>query len=238
MKNDKIKGWISILVTALLLFSMFEIKYLPPIGDLLLKSIGIEPWTRGESSFHIALIYLGVPLFLSLIAVRIYAVERAKMKKRIILLSLIGLICFLNYGTSVSCEIIKKQSEGLMAIEFIGENAELSLSEPMVFDAEITLKNHGSKQLSFTIVLNDVYPKGHLNSMKILNKDGSQATFVLNPGETKTFNITNLNYSLSDAELFSGSLRTSILEVTLGYENQEVCYERGYLFALSHSFYE
>lgn len=58
--SNKLKAYLSIFIFALSLFMLIETQYLPPLGDLILESIGLKAWSNGDVGFHLAIIYFGL----------------------------------------------------------------------------------------------------------------------------------------------------------------------------------
>ena len=217
----KWKAFLSIGVFALSFFMLIETQYLPPLGDLLLESVGLKAWSDGDIGFHIAILYFGFVAVISYIFMKRFAYVQMKMKGITIFLIIIVLLTAFTYATSATAQYIKTNSDGLYAVALVSNDKSRTLnlyssgkndSEPIYnkahyntrdfkvtdFEIDLTLKNYAKNEVTFYIEFEPFMLDGEpLENIKIWNKDGSKAAFTLAPGMTHRFVITEDVYQLT-----------------------------------------
>jgi len=226
--RSKIKGFLSIIIMSLTFFLAADTKYVPALGDPILEFIGLRSWSNDNSGTHLTVTYFGVLFLISLILVRRYAIERLAMKRKRIFIIFVVLVTSYTFITGITAQHIKRTSDGLLAIAYNSENSKLNYEskdyEVVNLEATFTLENYGNQNMKFFISIdNPWFRKDKLDKIVILNSDGTRASFVLQAGETKTFNITPEKYTISGGiTSLNGSSRGGISEIVLSNKEGEV----------------
>ena len=85
------------------------------------------------------------------------------------------------------------------------------------FEIDLTLKNYGKNKATFYIEIEHfMFDEEPVENIKVFNKDGSKAEFVLEPGKTHRFVITEDMYQLTGGiRSEHGSYGLSVNEVIL-----------------------
>lgn len=217
------EAFLSIFLFALSLFMLIETKYLPPLGDLVLEGIGLKSWSNGDIGFHLAILYFGLVSVISYIFVKRFAYMQMKMNGMTIFLILIILLTSFSYITSATAQYIKSQSVGLYAIALVSNDQanrahyETRDFEVTDFELDLSLKNYGKNEVTFFIEFKPfMFDEEPVENIKVFNKDGSKAEFVLEPGKTHRFVITEDMYQLTGGiRSEHGSYSLSVDEVIL-----------------------
>ena len=225
----KWKACLSIFIFALSFFMLIETKYLPPLGDLVLERIGIQAWSNGDTGFHLTVLYFGLVALISYISLKVFA-QALKMKGITIFIIFIVLVTSFSYITSATAQYLKSQSDGLYAIALVrndeANRAHYETRDFKVTDFEIdlTLKNYGKNEVTFFIEFEPfIFDEEPVQNLKIVNKDGSKAEFILEPGKTHRFVITGDLYQLTGGMRSEhGSYGLSVNEVILSNNQGEV----------------
>ena len=226
----KWKAFLSIFIFALSFFMLIETKYLPPLGDLALEGVGLKAWSNGDIGFHLTVLYFGFVAVISYIFVKRFAYMQMKMKGMTIVLILIALLTAFTYTTGAIAQYLKSQSDGLYAIALVrndeANRAHYETRDFKVTDFEIDLKlkNYGKNEVTFFIEFEPfIFDEEPVENLKIVNKDGSKAEFILEPGKTHRFVITDDMYQLTGGMRSEhGSYGLSVNEVILSNNQSEV----------------
>lgn len=236
MKN-KLKAIASLLLMATSLFVMIDTKHFNAVGDTLLKSVGIAPWTGDHTGIHMTVIYFGIVFLLSFPLVRIFFMARYKKSLSHVLVILAILITGMTQMTEMTINRIKADSDGVYSIEYLEEGSyfEYSYDEGKLIDLVVlfTLKNHSQEDRDFKVSLDSNWMRNERDGyIKILNKDGSFATFNLHGKEEETFAMTLLNYNLSDNRVFTGRGGGEIKNLIIEDANHRIKLSDDYFFGL------
>ncbi|WP_069997328.1 hypothetical protein [Cellulosilyticum sp. I15G10I2] len=117
--KKKILGIGSIALASLALFFLISTPYYAPIGDLILKKIGLSAWSHGDTGFHLTLLYGMVLICLGFMGMAEYLYnEYPKTRNKgkwIVLRTRVILVT----GSNKYVEINKSLQLGLKAIQFV-----------------------------------------------------------------------------------------------------------------------
>ena len=186
---------------SVLFFMIIDTKYLPPLGGMLLESVGLKAWSGGDTGLHLTLIYFGIPFLIAYLELRRHHVIHKDFRKLNAFVLFIACVTLLNIGTSFVVQKMKSNMDGLYTIAYIDETGSLkfSYSEQKLNDLhiEFALKNYDDEDHSFNVNLNSKwFEQDRVKPIKILNRDGTLATFTIKAGESKLFVIDQSNYTI------------------------------------------
>ncbi|WDV44724.1 hypothetical protein PV797_14520 [Clostridiaceae bacterium M8S5] len=193
MKN-KILAVTSLLLTIIALSMMLSTRYFPALGDYVLQAIGIEAWTNGK---HIAILYFLIPMMIGLIGINKYCYKQLKIKyKEIVILICISIFIF-NIALNGYAKWSKQNAEGLLSIEFIGEQSmhdfDTNNKEIVKFDGEVKLKNHSNKKQQFHLGIktscNDLYCTSNKYGYVAYNEDNKPLMITLEPNSERNIKV-------------------------------------------------
>lgn len=176
------------------------------LGDKLFLALGITPWTNGQTGMHL-------PFFIAFALFIIGCLEarRAFNSVQTLLLLVILFLIAPSVLTSIKQVYYKTQS-GLNTIEYDTRNSHLQINSEkdnknIDVLASITLSNYGKDTVQFGIKIppdrelldwlhKDLILKAETNST-------GQESFILHPGETKTF----LSYTVLPTNIGNGEAK-------------------------------
>jgi hypothetical protein len=222
--KSKWKGWLSIILMSFSFFMMSERKYSDPLGDYLLKFIGLKAWTQGNARVHLTVIYFGILFVISLVMVRVYAVERFPMKRRVIFLVFIAILQVFTFITDTTIKTVKASEPGLLAIGYIKGDSHIHYSYKnkvlTEFSAKFELTNYSNEVKSFNLAIVPFDVRDQVSLINFYTVEGEKAVFELWPKQSKTFNISledyKVDWNVIHEELGSGG--GSIKEIILSDE--------------------
>ena len=199
--TKKAKAYISILSMAIIFFMNITTKYTRAFGDYVLEFFRIQSWSGNGTGGHLSVLYFGILFFLSIIFVRIYAIERYGMKKRKIFVIFVLLIVLFTQLSGTTAQYIKKNSEDLLSIAFTPDESfiEYSIKENELseFEAYFSLENYSEQIQEFTVGIDSRwYREDGLDRINIVMSDGTKAMFILYPGESKEFKLALPEYRI------------------------------------------
>jgi len=159
-------------------------------GDKIFLALGISPWTNGQTGMHL-------PFFivLALFIIGCFEVRRAFNSVQTLLLLVILSLIAPSVLSSIKPVYYRTQS-GLNTIEYDTRNSHLQINSEtdnknIDVLAAITLSNYGKDTIQFGIKIpanQDLLDWLHKDLiLKAETNSKEQESFILNPGETKTF---------------------------------------------------
>lgn len=221
--SDKNKYYIWLFMFSLFLIIGSSIDGIGTPGDYILRSLGLAVWSQGTTGVHMIAIYMITPIMIGLFEIGIYRrkLEYGRLKTFILF---VIILMSMKTMTVYSFEFVKGQSEGLLAVGFVGKDSGYRIEqnrEEASFDIKVNLRNYSDEKQKFTMTLNN--RRGKLNEdlpLEIYDLYGEKAYFELGSRETRVYHITPENYVVQLAPLsesYSSSSRSGqVSEVILG----------------------
>jgi len=212
---------------SLTLFLPKNTTYLRPLADYLFEYFKFKTWSGDYEGFHLTIVHF-LPLFIiSVFLVRKYSIKELNLNfTKVFLINVILIVAF-SFITDHSVLYIKRQSKNLQSIAITSEENFLTYKyddkDLIEFSARFELTNYSDMKKSFYINLSKEYfTLNGRHPIKILDKDGNNASFSINGNETKVFYINLDDYQISDSHVVGGSGRGYIDELIVWDESGKV----------------
>lgn len=218
--TDKLKGAFLILLLSLSFFMMISVGNIHALGDYLLEYIGLKSWSGEYSGLHLTVLYFGALTIIVLFLVQRHVIEKLGIRWRYVFLSVVMLLTIFTITTNLTVEVIKRSSEGLLAVGFDNHDSQISYrineGEYTEFNAKISLKNYAKDTKEFFLTIVSPFQDGRHEDFMIFMLAGEPAIFQLASNQTKLLNINLDAYDISGGikatnATGSGSVRAIIL---------------------------
>lgn len=202
---------------SVLFFLILDTKHIPPVGALLLESLGLKAWSDGDTGFNLTLIYFGVPFLIAYLELRKQIVIHKRFRPLSAFVIFLVCVTMLNMATGYIVQRMKSGMDDLYTIAYIDESGSIKMDyydrKLITLHIEFALKNYDDTAHTFSVSLNSKwFEQDRVAPLKILNKDGSTALFTLEAGEKKLFVIDHENYDIEGGVIGENFGYTSFIE--------------------------
>lgn len=181
------------------LFLGIDTKHMDALGDYLLRTMGLKVWSGGDTGLHYTAIIALILFLMTLSYVNQNVIKTGLARgSRVFLVSIVLLTLF-STVTSLTAQLIKSNSHGLLAIELVSVEGKSNYQSDHgvieKLESRFTLKNLSKVDQTFYMTLSHSWPVKYNDiEIKILDQDGQAQLFSLKPGQQKSFDINDRNY--------------------------------------------
>ena len=230
MLKNKILGIGSVALASIALFLLISTPYYPPIGDLILKKIGLRAWSHGDTGFNLTLLYGMVLICIGFMGMAEYLYNEYPKTRNKGKWLVLGTTVILVIGSNKYVELNKSFQPGLKAIQFVYDESkfEYEYEGEKVLNASglLEFKNYSNTSRSFYVkyIPNDEFSDQFRTKELVGYEDGEESPKLIRvePKSTSKIQVEfNKSMVVSDGDKGSwGSVSQSIQTVII-YDNEE-----------------